>query len=90
MLKRRLCQVIDTEGRNWDLLFPYVRFVVREMPQASTGFTLFEFLFGRQPQGLLDVAKEAWEEQPSPYCSVVEFVTEMQEQIDRLYKNTCV
>ncbi|KAL0163484.1 hypothetical protein M9458_042880 [Cirrhinus mrigala] len=33
---------------------------------ASTGFTPFELLFGRQPRGLLDVAREAWERQPAP------------------------
>lgn len=34
-------------------------------PQASTGFTPFELLFGRRPRGLLDVIKEACKSQVS-------------------------
>ncbi|XP_053539534.1 uncharacterized protein LOC124628632 [Ictalurus punctatus] len=83
-LKRMLRRVVDEEGRNWDLLLPYVLFAVRECPQASTGFTPFELLFGRRPRGLLDVAREAWEEQPSPFRSVVEYVQDMQARIDRV------
>ncbi|KAF4085715.1 hypothetical protein AMELA_G00098180, partial [Ameiurus melas] len=83
-LKRMLRRVVDEEGRNWDLLLPYILFAVRKCPQASTGFTPFELLFGRRPQGLLDVAREAWEEQPSPLCLVIEYVREMQTRIDRV------
>lgn len=77
-LKRMLRQVVD-EGRNWNLLLPHILFTVRETtPHVSTGFTPFELLFGRHPQGLLDVAWEAWEEQPSPFCSMLEYVQKMQ------------
>lgn len=44
----------------------------------------FEPLFGRRPQGLLDVAKEAWEEQPSPFHTIIKQVSEMQEHMDRV------
>ncbi|XP_053479304.1 uncharacterized protein LOC128606843 isoform X2 [Ictalurus furcatus] len=83
-LKQLLRRVVDEEGRNWDLLLPYVLFAVRECPQASTGFTPFELLFGRRPRGLLDVAREAWEEQPPPFRLVIEYVQDMQEKIDRV------
>lgn len=55
---------VDEDGRNWDH-FLYVLLAVHEAPQASTGFTQFELLFKRRPQGLLDMMKEVWEEQPS-------------------------
>ncbi|XP_053486641.1 uncharacterized protein LOC128611284 [Ictalurus furcatus] len=58
--------------------------MLRRCPQASTGFTPFELLFGRRPRGLLDVAHEAWEEQPSPFRSIVEYVQDMQARIDRV------
>ncbi|MCI4385292.1 hypothetical protein PGIGA_G00048720 [Pangasianodon gigas] len=77
-LKRMLKRVVDKEGRNWDLLLPYVFFAFRETPQASTGFTPFELLFGRRPLGLLDVAREALEEQPSPFHSLVDYIQDMQ------------
>lgn len=43
-------------------------------------FTLFELLFGSS--GLLAAVQEAWEKQPSPYHSMVEFVTEIKERIE--------
>ncbi|XP_071061873.1 uncharacterized protein [Pseudochaenichthys georgianus] len=77
-LKSMLKKVVDKDGRNWDQLLPYVLFSIREVPQASTGFSPFELLYGRQPRGLLDIAKEAWEEQPSPHRSLIEHVETMQ------------
>ncbi|XP_053092893.1 uncharacterized protein LOC128318860 [Pangasianodon hypophthalmus] len=83
-LKKMIRWVVDKEGRNWDLLLTYELFAVRETSRASTGFTPFELLFGRRPQGLLDVAREAWEGQPSPFFSLVDYVQEMQERIERV------
>ncbi len=83
-LKQMLRRVVAEDKRDWDLMLPYVLFGIREVPQASTGFTPFELLFGRQPRGLLDVAKEAWEQQPAPHRSVIEHVKEMRERIDRV------
>ncbi|KAI2658155.1 Transposon Ty3-I Gag-Pol polyprotein [Labeo rohita] len=83
-LKQMLRRVSAEDRRDWDLMLPYVLFGIREVPQASTGFTPFELLFGRQPRGLLDVAKEAWEQQPARHRSVVEHVQQMREKIDRV------
>ncbi len=83
-LKQMLRRVAAEDKRDWDLMLPYVLFGIREVPQASTGFTPFELLFGRQPRGLLDVAKEAWEQQPAAHRSVVEHVKQMREKIDRV------
>lgn len=57
--KRMLRQVVDEDERTWDLLLPYVLFLVYKTPQAYTGFTPFELLFGKTTRGLLDLAKEA-------------------------------
>uniref|UniRef100_A0A9J8ATQ4 Gypsy retrotransposon integrase-like protein 1 n=1 Tax=Cyprinus carpio carpio TaxID=630221 RepID=A0A9J8ATQ4_CYPCA len=54
-LKQMLRRVAAEDKRDWDQMLPYVLFGIREIPQASTGFTPFELLFGRQPRGLLDV-----------------------------------
>lgn len=53
-------------------LFPLFH---RETSQASTGFTPFE---------LLDLAHEAWEEPLRTFCSLVEYIQEMQERINRV------
>ncbi|KAL1252489.1 hypothetical protein QQF64_017182 [Cirrhinus molitorella] len=79
-----LRKVASEDKKDWDLLLPYVLFGIREVPQASTGFTPFELLFGRQPRGLLNVAKEAWEQQPAAHRTVIEHVREMWERIDRV------
>lgn len=57
---------------------------IREVPQASPSFTPFELLFGRQPQYLLDVARKAWEQSPTPHRSVIEHVQQMRNRIDRV------
>ncbi|XP_068121096.1 uncharacterized protein [Hyperolius riggenbachi] len=80
-LKSMLKRVVDADGRDWDCLLPYLMFAVREVPQSSTGFSPFELLYGRHPRGLLDIAKESWEEEPSPHRSVVEHVLQMQDRI---------
>ena len=56
-------------------LLPYLMFSIRE---SARRHPQFELLYGRQPRGLLDMAKEAWEEQASPHGSLVEHVEEMQ------------
>ncbi|KAJ8368294.1 hypothetical protein SKAU_G00083220 [Synaphobranchus kaupii] len=76
---------MEADGRNWDQLLPFVLFAIREVPQASTGFSPFELLYGRRPRGLLDLAKEAWEQQPSPHRTLVEHVEEVQERIATIW-----
>lgn len=73
---RTLRCIMAEDGSDWDLMLPYVLFGVREVPQASTGFTPFE----RQPRGLLDVARQGWEQQPAPHRSV----QQMKTRIDRV------
>ncbi|KAL1265179.1 hypothetical protein QQF64_003206 [Cirrhinus molitorella] len=81
-MKQMLRRVAAEDWRDWDLVLPYVLF--REVPQASTGFTPFELLFGCHPRGLLDVAKEGWEQQPAPHRTVVEHVKKMREWLNRV------
>ena len=50
------------EGKDWDKLVPYLLFAYREVLQASTGFSQFELLYGRNVRGPLDLLKESWEE----------------------------
>ncbi|XP_058876949.1 uncharacterized protein LOC131731694 [Acipenser ruthenus] len=57
---------------------------LREVPQASTGFSPFELLFGRQPRGLLDVLREAWEAEPARGDSVAEYVTQLRDRLGKM------
>ncbi|KAL1276099.1 hypothetical protein QQF64_035722 [Cirrhinus molitorella] len=83
-LKHMLRHAAAEDRCDWDQMLPYVLFGSREVPQASTGFTPFELLFGRQPRGLLDVAREAREQQPVAHRSSIEHVCLMSEIIDRV------
>ena len=71
MLKSMLRKAVDTEGKNWDTLIPYLLLAYGEVPQASTGV---ELVYGRNVLGPLDVLREAWEGSQSMDESVVSYV----------------
>ncbi|KAG5842700.1 hypothetical protein ANANG_G00180410 [Anguilla anguilla] len=84
-LKQMMRKMIETDGKDWDQLLPYLMFAIREVPQASTGFSPFELLYGRRPRGLLDLAKETWERQPSRHSTVIEHVEQMHLRMSRIW-----
>ena len=84
-LKSMLRKLIEVDGKDWDQLLPYLMFAVREVPQSSTGFAPFELLYGRRPRGLLDLAKDAWEQQPSRHRSLIEHVETMDQRMGRIW-----
>lgn len=45
------------DERNWDRWLDPLLFAVLEVPQASTGFSPFELVFGRNLWGMLDLMK---------------------------------
>ena len=50
---------VNEDGRNWYRWLDPLLFVVREVPQASTGFSPSVLLFGRTLQRALDLVKES-------------------------------
>ena len=72
------------ESRDWDKLIPYLLFAYREMPQASTGFSPFEFLYDRAVRRPLDILKEMWEAISRSNESVVSYVLAIQERLARV------
>ncbi|KAL5506420.1 hypothetical protein EMCRGX_G008052 [Ephydatia muelleri] len=72
------------EGKDWDLLIPYVLFAYREVPQSSTGFSPFELLYGREVRGPLDVVKETWEASERSNQSVVSYVVNIREKLEKM------
>ncbi|XP_070184951.1 uncharacterized protein [Littorina saxatilis] len=59
-LKPMLKKVTSTQPRLWHRYLPALLFAVRELPNASTGFSPFQLLFGRQPKGPIDLLANAW------------------------------
>ena len=83
-LKSMLRRAADGEGKDWDKLLPYLLFAYREVPQASTGFSPFELLYGRPVRGPLDILKESWEAKAKSPESVVSYVLTVQERLAKL------
>ncbi|KAG5276770.1 hypothetical protein AALO_G00109540 [Alosa alosa] len=82
-LKSMLRKFVAENGKDWDRWLPYLLFTYREVPQASTGFSPFELLFGWPVRGPLDVLKEAWEgPQTTETQSVLAHVLKRREKME--------
>uniref|UniRef100_A0A8K9XER4 Integrase catalytic domain-containing protein n=1 Tax=Oncorhynchus mykiss TaxID=8022 RepID=A0A8K9XER4_ONCMY len=84
-IKSMLRRVVSRDGKNWDMLLLHLMFALREVPQASTGFSPFELLYGRPCQGILDLAKETWETQPCPFRSTIEHIILMRDRLSAVW-----
>ena len=80
-LKSMLRKAATNEGKDWDKLVPYLLFAYREVPQASTGFSPFELLYGQDVRGPLDILKESWEASQKSDKSIVSYVLSTHEKI---------
>ena len=83
-LKSMLRKAAVKEGRDRDRLIPYLLFAYREVPQASTGFSPFELLYGRAVRGPLDVLKETWEATEPSSESVVSYVLSVRNKLEKM------
>lgn len=77
-LKGMLAKAIQAHPRSWDLCLDPILFALRESPQASTGFSPFELLYGCWPRGILEVIEgggpgpgEAEPSNPATYVNQV-------------------
>lgn len=59
-LKPMIKKVITAQPRQWHRYLPALLFAIRELPNASTGFSPFQLLFGRQPKGPIDLLANSW------------------------------
>lgn len=84
-LKGMLRKFVAANGKDWDRWLPYLLFAYREVPQASTGFSPFELLYGRQVRGPLDVLREAWEGPQTPKShSVLMHILKMRDKMEEM------
>ncbi|XP_078243581.1 uncharacterized protein LOC140703803 isoform X1 [Pogona vitticeps] len=61
-LMRMIRAYLAENPNNWDQKLQSLLFAYRSVPQASTGFSPFELLFGRKVRGPLDLIKQNWEQ----------------------------
>ena len=66
VLKSMLKKMCQERPQDWDRYLPAVLFAYREVPQASTGFSPFELLYGRTVRGPMQVLKELWTGSDTP------------------------
>ncbi|KAL2089209.1 hypothetical protein ACEWY4_016108 [Coilia grayii] len=84
-LKSMLCKFVADSGADWDEWLPYLLFAYCEVPQASTGFSPFELLYGRQVRGPLDMMKEAVEGQPPQNgMNILSYIIKMRDKMESL------
>ena len=69
------------EGKDWDKLLPYLLFAYREVPQATTGFSPFELMYGRHVRGPLDILKETWKASKRSGESVISYILTVQQKL---------
>lgn len=75
-LKSMLRKLSVEEFCRWDQFLPLA---IREVPQASTNFSPFKLLYGRQPRGLLDLVRETWEQTVSQTKGLRQYFSQLQE-----------
>ena len=80
-LKAMLRKTTLSGERSWDKLLPYILFAYRKVPQASTGFSPFELLYGCKVCGPLDVLRETWEEPTKGGENVVTYMLAMRDRL---------
>ncbi|XP_066512296.1 uncharacterized protein [Hoplias malabaricus] len=81
-LKTMLKKFVSDTGKDWDKWLPFLLFAYREVPQASTGFSPFELLYGWSVQGPLDLLRHQWENNPEVGKeSIVSFVLQMRDRL---------
>ena len=84
-LKNMLRKFVSDTGKDWDKWLPFLLFAYREVPQASTGFSPFELLYGWSVQGPLDLLKRSWEIPASSpgNVGVVQYVLQMRDRLEQ-------
>ena len=83
-LKSMIRKFVLEDARNWHQWLDPLLFAVREVPQASTGFSPFELLYGRRPRGVLDLIKENWEEGSSDSKNEIQYVMDLRAKLHSL------
>ena len=59
-VKQMLRKLSAERPKDWDRILPGVLFAYREVPQATTGFSPFEMVYGVKPRGPLSLLRDLW------------------------------
>ena len=83
-LKSMIKKLCSEKPKTWDRYIPALLFAYREVPQASTGFSPFQLLYGRTPRGPMQVLKELWtrETQEQEVKTALQHVLDLREKVE--------
>lgn len=59
-MKTALTNLANEKLKDWDHYIPALLFAYREVPEASTGYSPFELLYGCTMRGPLVILKALW------------------------------
>ncbi|XP_043958900.1 uncharacterized protein LOC122823389 [Gambusia affinis] len=84
-LKQMLRKFVNDTGSDWDQWLPYLLFAYREVPQASTGFSPFELLYGHDVRGPLTLLRDVWDgDQSIDPVNIISFVLHMRDKLQQM------
>jgi hypothetical protein len=83
-LKQMLRRLCAEKPSDWDRYIPALLFAYREVPQASTGFSPFELLYGKSVRGPLTILKELWTKEVDLYevKTAYQYVIDLRQRIE--------
>ena len=87
-MKSMLKRLCSEQPRQWHRHINPLLFAYREVPQESTGFSLFELLYGRAVRGPMTILKQLWTkevEEPEVKNSY-QYVFELREKLEDTLK----
>ena len=85
-LKAMLKKFVYDTPKVWDKVLPYVLFAYREVPEASTGFSPFELVYGWPIRGPLSLVKDNWLQVDDNNTSVIEHVLDIRTKLSECTK----
>ena len=87
-IERILKTFIHEHAKDWDQMLPYLHIALRETPHSVTGFSPAQLVYGRNPGGLLQIARENWETvdvlEKCKKISTIEYVLSLQDKINTM------
>ncbi|XP_069107370.1 uncharacterized protein [Argopecten irradians] len=92
VLKSMLKKMCQEQPKDWDRYIPAVLFAYREVPQASTGFSPFELLYGRTVRGPMQALKEIWTDEAnekSETRNTYQYVLNLRDRLEETCKIAC-
>ena len=87
-MKSMLKRLCSEQPRPWHRYINPLLFAYREIPQESTGFSLFELLYGRAVRGPMTILKQLWikEVEEPEVKNSYQYVFELQEKLEDTLK----